>query len=178
MNDDCILWPGRLNSAGYGTLGADLAHRRMWEKNRGPIPDGMTVDHLCHDPLECRAGVKCEHRSCVNPSHMRISTYEENRERGGFRLDRVESCRRGHPYAADNLVHYSGKRHCRTCRQDQQRSRWVTVKAAACREAGHERDEATGRDGRKYCRICIRENAAMGNRAQLAAHPSRKAAVK
>ena len=34
---------------GYGTAAEDYAHRLAWERERGPIPDGLTVDHVGHD---------------------------------------------------------------------------------------------------------------------------------
>ncbi|MDB2192085.1 HNH endonuclease signature motif containing protein [Mycobacteroides abscessus] len=42
------------------------AHRASWIVANGPIPEGMTIDHLCRNKL------------CVNPSHMEVVTNQEN----------------------------------------------------------------------------------------------------
>ena len=67
----CWLWRGRRNRSGYGemrhgTKRHALAHRVVYEVVVGPIPDGLTIDHMCHVRL------------CVNPSHLRTLTKEEN----------------------------------------------------------------------------------------------------
>lgn len=46
------------------------AHRFAWADRRGPIPEGLTVDHLCFN------------RRCQNPGHMEIVTRSENSRRG------------------------------------------------------------------------------------------------
>lgn len=75
---------------GYGHL-ADgsgvqrLAHRVMWERANGPIPDGLHLDHLCREP------------SCVNPAHLEPVTPAENARRAtGTKLnwDKVREIRR------------------------------------------------------------------------------------
>lgn len=42
-----------------------LAHRWAYEHYVGPIPDGLTIDHLCRNTL------------CVNPAHMEPVTNVE-----------------------------------------------------------------------------------------------------
>ena len=49
------------------------AHRLYYEDRHGPIPDGMTVDHLCFNRL------------CVNPGHMELVTLSENARRANVR---------------------------------------------------------------------------------------------
>jgi hypothetical protein len=60
----------------YGTYSVDgtpsgqrLAHRVSYELFTGPIPQGLEVDHLCHNKL------------CVNPSHLVAVTHQENCKR-------------------------------------------------------------------------------------------------
>lgn len=48
-----------------------LAHRAVYDEIVGPIPYGLTLDHLCANP------------PCVNPAHMEPVTPGENRKRGG-----------------------------------------------------------------------------------------------
>lgn len=77
---DCLVWTRPLTSKGYGYLRADgkdkRVHRYAWERERGPIPEGMFVDHVCHN------------RACVSVEHLRLATPGENsRNRRGARAD-------------------------------------------------------------------------------------------
>ncbi len=47
-----------------------LAHRAMYEQEVGPIPKGLTIDHLC------------KQTSCVNPEHLEAVTHAVNNQRG------------------------------------------------------------------------------------------------
>ena len=44
-------------------------YRVVYLFNKGPIPQGMTVDHLCYNPL------------CCNPNHLQLLTRAENSAR-------------------------------------------------------------------------------------------------
>lgn len=94
------------------------AHRFAYELWIGPIPDGMTVDHLCHDPVACSPG-PCAHRACVNPDHLAVAPIRDNVLRGGgpsARNATAVECVHGHPLSGDNLVVTSkGWRVCREC---------------------------------------------------------------
>lgn len=68
---DCLIWTGAKSSYGYGMFNSNnqryVAHRYAWERARGPIPDGMLVDHAQHcDP------------ACVNVDHLRLATRSQN----------------------------------------------------------------------------------------------------
>jgi len=45
-----------------------LAHRYAWQRERGPIPEGIRVDHICHNPR------------CCNIEHLRLVTPKQNCE--------------------------------------------------------------------------------------------------
>jgi hypothetical protein len=47
----CWLWLRNKNNMGYGMAWNGkriLAHRMAYELLVGPIPEGLTLDHLCH----------------------------------------------------------------------------------------------------------------------------------
>jgi hypothetical protein len=54
---------------GIGNKRTALAHRVAYEALVGPIPDGMTIDHLCRN------------KRCLNPAHMELVTRGENTRR-------------------------------------------------------------------------------------------------
>ncbi len=67
---DCIVWTGGQDAHGYGQLRsngrATYVHRYAWERERGTIPPGLVVDHICWNPL------------CVNLKHLRLATRGQN----------------------------------------------------------------------------------------------------
>lgn len=97
----CWLWKEPLNPAGYGTVspfgGTTLAHRQMYAFAIGPIPDGLTLDHLCRV------------RNCINPWHLEPVTQAENARRANAY---VTHCPKRHEYTPENTY---GK-NCRKCR--------------------------------------------------------------
>lgn len=123
--DGCWEWRGAVLPNGYGVTKHTgerrntYVHRFSYELAFGPIPEGMEIDHLCHDPALCQRAWACPHRRCVNPSHLRATTHRENTLRGGS-LPAIESrqthCQRGHPLSGANLSSgQDGHRRCRTC---------------------------------------------------------------
>lgn len=153
---DCVPWTGRINEHGYGTIGVHLAHRRVWEQANGPIPEGLTLDHRCHDPRVCTLGRECPHRRCVNLDHLELCTPADNKARGGigWYQKAKSACPKGHPYEGDNLLVSSGKRHCRTCRRVQLQARRDEAKRRRCAEAGHAYTPESDSEGKTYCAIC------------------------
>lgn len=69
----CWEWQGLKNAKGYGELFVEKkhlkAHRVAYELLVGPIPEGLTIDHLCRNT------------GCVNPEHLEPVTNQENRRR-------------------------------------------------------------------------------------------------
>lgn len=106
----CWIWMGGKSGHGYGVIGGEggragkqlMAHRVAYELLRGPIPEGLVIDHLCRNP------------PCVNPAHLEVVTYSENYRRGMRRLATTH-CPKGHPYDEVNTRFYRGHRYCRAC---------------------------------------------------------------
>jgi hypothetical protein len=129
----CWPWTGHVNQQGQGRWqppgeNQQMAHRLAYELFVGPIPDGLTIDHVCHssDP-GCPGGDACLHRRCVNPAHLEPVTITENIRRRDARNPRTH-CKRGHPLSGDNLYLFTDsrgytRRYCRTCRRDNERRR-------------------------------------------------------
>lgn len=70
----CWEWQLAVNKIGYGIIGVNggskFAHRMSYLSIKGPIPEGLELDHLC-----------CNKR-CVNPDHLEPVTRSENVRRG------------------------------------------------------------------------------------------------
>lgn len=129
---ECWLWTAARTNSGYGRIQlggkARLAHRVVWAMTNGPIPDGLDIDHLCHNAdQECRRGRGCLHRRCVRPSHIEPTTTRENLVRGhtfiALNVGKTH-CPKGHPLSGANLYARTARtnRQCRTCRRDQDRA--------------------------------------------------------
>jgi hypothetical protein len=129
----CWNWTGTKVKDGYGKLTkyidgkryAIFTHRLSWTAYNGPIPDGMIVDHTCHtsDINNCKGA--CQHRSCINPAHLRITTIAENlRIKRPPRINTNEDnglCHNKlHKWEVGSYtVWKSGKRTCNECRKAQ-----------------------------------------------------------
>lgn len=116
----CWLWHASIMTNGYGRLHNGvkgvLAHRYFYEQIMGPIPEGLSLDHLCRV------------RNCVNPFHLEPVTCGENLRRGETFIHRqIEKthCPKGHPYAGENLKTYKSHRECRTCVNERKRVGYV-----------------------------------------------------
>jgi hypothetical protein len=85
--EGCWRFTGSVNSRGYGLVANGVkgqtitAHRLAVLFRDGSVPDGMTIDHQCHDSQVCAGGPKCPHRRCVNPSHLEVMTNAANNAR-------------------------------------------------------------------------------------------------
>lgn len=109
----CHIWTGA-KTRGYGRVARGrrmaLVHRLRYEREVGPVPAGMQLDHFV-----------CNNQACCNPRHVRPVTPRENR----LRQQSVQThCLRGHALTPDNLRPWGrrrGKRICAEC--DRIRSR-------------------------------------------------------
>lgn len=116
----CWLWTGCANKLGYGAfrMSGDRvlhAYQTAYVLLRGPVPEGLELDHLCRVP------------NCVNPDHLEPVTHLENMRRGllhkvsGDRNRNKTHCPFGHPYDAANTKRYLNRktgrldRYCRAC---------------------------------------------------------------
>ena len=110
-------------TSGYGRISIDnamrLAHRVAWTIFRGPIPDGMTIDHLC------------DNKSCVQVDHLRVVPIRDNVLRNGgpsARNAAKTSCARGH---ALSRRPGKGNRACDVCARPIGRAQAALVRAVA-----------------------------------------------
>lgn len=133
---ECLVWtgtvnrtmpgPGRRARPGYPTTQVGrrtrLIHRLVYEIAHGPIPKGMTVDHLCNNRL------------CINVAHLAIATRWENTLRGTGPTAinaRKTHCNNGHPLSGDNLYTNGSSRRCRECHRAGERRRYAARMGAA-----------------------------------------------
>jgi hypothetical protein len=68
---ECWIWTAGKFAGGYGCYWdgkSRKAHRVSYEEHFGPIPEGMQIDHTCHNTC------------CVNPAHLRTVTGKQNCE--------------------------------------------------------------------------------------------------
>lgn len=110
----CWNWLLHRSRDGYGRVAVAgrrkaAAHRVAYEETYGPIPEGMTVDHLCFNP------------ACVNPAHLRLMTHVENvrNQRSAYKTH----CKNGHEFTPENTyirprVRGGGVRQCRACNSE------------------------------------------------------------
>lgn len=115
--DTCWLWAASCRPNGYGQFwdGERLvsAHRFSYEAYVGPIPEGLTIDHLCRV------------RRCVNPAHLEAVTRAENARRSdsppALNARKIH-CVHGHEFTEENTyVASDGSRSCRACLQSDER---------------------------------------------------------
>ena len=177
----CWVWMGRLNG-GYGHMEVEqkgrYVHRIMYEYHRGPVPDGLELDHLCRV------------RPCCNPWHLEAVTHQVNVGRGlaGQNMTSKTHCPEGHEYTPENtyLTPGAGARGCNRCRiakalqwakdRAERISSGESIHAQRHRKThcpkGHPYDQTNSyfhlKTGLRGCRTCRTAHAVAWNQAKRA----------
>jgi len=105
----CWTWTGTKNG-GYGQFwdgfGRVYAHRWVYEFFVAPIPDGLTIDHLCRN------------RACVRPDHLDPVPMKVNVHRSdavSVQFIGITHCKHGHEFTETNTIRVPKGRKCRAC---------------------------------------------------------------
>lgn len=102
----CLQWTGSTKTRwGYGQFYYEgrnqSAHLAAWKMERGPVPEGLTIDHLCRNT------------ACMRVGHMEIVTRAENFRRA---VAARTHCVNGHEYAQVGCYPMkNGRRRCKAC---------------------------------------------------------------
>ena len=112
--ESCWIWLGG-TKRGYGKIltgkKQSRAHRVSFEIHKGPILEGLVIDHICRNKL------------CVNPDHLRQvtiaqNTIENSNSTGALNKYKTH-CVRGHEFNQKNTYLIRRKngisRMCRKC---------------------------------------------------------------
>ena len=120
--DTCWKWTSAFCRQGYGMFwmfgGGRLAHRVAYELMIGEIPEGLDLDHLCHQ------------RDCVNPWHLEPVTRRVNVRRGEACRSTNTECANGHPWTEETKTLHHGSIECRICARESMRM-WRSRQAVA-----------------------------------------------
>lgn len=110
----CWVWIGTVNNAGYGrhhtNNGSVAAHRYSYLLQKGEIPKGLQIDHLCRN------------KRCINPQHLEAVTGRVNLLRAptfqAMNAAKTHCCN-GHEFTSENtaIALADGSRVCRMCKR-------------------------------------------------------------
>lgn len=110
-NTGCHIWIGATTIAGYGIINIKKkilsAHRVSYFLNKGDIPDGLVIDHIC------------DNKFCINPDHLQPKTQLDNllRSNSASMVNlRKTHCNKGHEFTESNtIINKNGSRDCKIC---------------------------------------------------------------
>jgi hypothetical protein len=107
----CWEWRGG-STGGRGVMAlagtTQYVYHLTYQFFTGPIPGGLTLDHLCRNP------------ACVNPDHLEVVTRAVNVRR---QAATATTCRNGHPISESYVHPTTGYRRCRLCHREAERVR-------------------------------------------------------
>lgn len=181
---DCWISTYSTASHGYAQIGWSgpeerrvvLAHRASWERVHGPVPAGMTLDHICKT------------KRCVNPKHLRLLSNFENARRTFGRDWPLGECVNGH--SNENLETFTdGRTGCGICaktiwkqpKRTERRERETSLRIVEPRKPapprthcrnGHEKSDENSYirpNGRRECLPCKVAHARSWHGQQAAA---------
>jgi hypothetical protein len=115
QENGCWFWTGGL-AKGYGHFRLTYpnrkivkAHRYLWERLYGLIPEGLELHHTC------------ENTQCVNPEHLELLNSKEHVMKSPNNITYLQAqqthCHQGHEFIPENTYTFRGMRHCRECQQ-------------------------------------------------------------
>lgn len=128
VDGECWRRTATLDAKGYGQFSFEGVLRRSHRVSHvmfiGPIPAGLTIDHV-----KARG---CRFKDCVRPAHLEAVTARENTLRGGNMAAihaRTTHCPADHEYTGPNTYFYpDGRRGCRACLQAKGAARYQRLK--------------------------------------------------
>lgn len=122
LKGPCHVFRGNISKGsdgGYGTVGFKgkivKVHRYVYERDVGPIPEGMKIDH------------RCRVRACCNPDHLRCVTNQVNTTENVVNhqwqvMAARTHCKNGHEFTPENVPLKTSKgRGCRACNREKRR---------------------------------------------------------
>lgn len=178
----CWVWRRWKTTQGYGGVMVAgkrwTAHRLAYELWKGPIPEGLQLDHLCRV------------RACCNPAHLEAVTGKENIRRGDSgkatgalikaRWERATHCKAGHERTPENFSTYTTKkgntiRQCLACRRERRKVKGGPGVGSYWRskthcKGGHPFNEINTYltpKGNRVCRQCQRDRREKGRLSRL-----------